>query len=241
MKPNLISVLNQSSKVTDADAAAAVAAIGKQLAQDVAPEWGWVPALEFVPAGQQPTSPVTATISDTPDVQGALGYHDETDAGVPYIKVFVLDGYDWRTTLSHEVLELTGDYSANLWADAPDGTDYAKELCDAVEGDSYAIDGVPVSNFVYQAFFDERAQPGEKLDHLGKLSAPFTMTPGGYQIQRTEPGQVTQVFAKYPEAVSVAEGVVVRFGSAVTAEQRAGKIAKLRARCRRRRHVRRSP
>lgn len=234
MKPVLISVVNQSTKVSEDDVKAAVLAIGKQLARDVAPEWGWTPALEYVPPGATPTSPVTATISDTPDVDGALGYHDETDAGIPYIKVFALDGSDWRTTLSHEVLELTGDYAANRWADAPDGTDYAQELCDAVEGDSYDIDGVPVSNFVYQAFFDERAQPGEKLDYLGKLSAPFTMTPGGYQIQRTEPGKVSQVFARHPEAVSVEAGITVRFGSAVTPEQRAAKIRKLRARSRRR-------
>ncbi len=205
MTPVLVSIVNDSAKVTDAQIIEAIHALAIQLSRDVAPMWGLVPALEFVPKGQVPSG-IPCTISDTPDQPGALGYHDEGPDGIPYIKVFALDGSDWVVTLSHELLELLGDYSASIWVDGPDGFDYAYELCDAVESDTYMIDGVNVSNFAYKAFFDRNAQPGEKLDHLGKLKAPFTMTPGGYQIKRSETGVVSQVFgAEYPEHLKAAK------------------------------------
>lgn len=221
MTPILISVSNASSKVTDAEVQAAILAIASQLANDVAPIWGQVPALEFVPAGQVGTG-CPCTISDTPDQPGALGYHDEGPDGKPYIKVFVVDGYDWVVTLSHEVLELTGNPAANLWADAPDGSDYARELCDAVERDTYAKGGLNVSNFLYPAAFDPNAQPIEKLDHLGNLKAPFTMTSGGYEIHRTEPGATSQVFghgATGTTQVHIGEGVHVVFSPGFPSER----------------------
>lgn len=216
MTPTVIAISNQSTKVTDDQVQAAISAIGIQLARDVAPIWGLVPSLVFVPPNADLAGECSCVISDTPDQPGALGYHDEGSDGVPYIKVFVIDGYDWVTTLSHEILELTGNPAANRWADSPDGSDYAQELCDAVEGDTYAINGLNVSNFVYPAFFDPNAQKGEKLDYLGKLSAPFTMTPGGYEIHRTEPGQVAQVFAARAtegrSAAQVGAQIVLIFG-----------------------------
>lgn len=219
----LISVINQSKLITDQDVERMTAAVGKQLAQDVAPVHGMVPALEFVPHGGTPNG-APCYIIDQPDVDGALGYHDEGADGVPYIKVFVaptLENGGTATsgpnsvsvTLSHEILELVGDGPANAWVDGPDGSDFARELCDAVEGDSYDIDGVSVSNFVFQAFFDPKAQAGSKFDQLGKLSAPFTMTAGGYQIHRTEPGSVEQVFAGHPRGMQVTAGVTVVFGT----------------------------
>lgn len=199
--PVLISILNDSRKVSDDEVAAATPAFGKQLAQDFAPVWGAVPAVEFVPKGGNISGNVTAILSDTPDVEGALGYHDrDPQTGRAYIKVFVVDGYDWRTTMSHEILELVGDAAANRWADGPDGNDYAIEMCDAVEADTYEIDGVPVSNFVYPAFLNPDAQIDDKLDHLGTLTAPFSMSRGGYQIRRTEPGKIDQVFARHEAA-----------------------------------------
>ena len=102
--------------------------------------------------------------------------------------------------MSHELCEMVGDSSCNIWADGPDGHDYAWELCDAVEADAYDIDEVTVSNFLYPAFFDPQAETGSRLDHLGKLAVPFSMTAGGYQIRRSETGKVTQVFAAdFPE------------------------------------------
>lgn len=234
--PVLISVINNSSRVTDEEAEAMTLAVGKQVARDVAPLYGLVPALEFVRAGGSPSaSGVPCFIIDTPDVPGAAGYHDEDETGMAYIKVFtdptldnggsVLTGADSiSVTLSHEVLELIGDAPANKWVDGPHGSDFAYELCDAVEGDSYNIDGVAVSNFVLQAFFDPKASSMSRFDFLGKLGRPFTMTAGGYQITRTEPGRVTQIFAAHTE--DAAPGVHVHFGPDVPAWKRVAKVAK---------------
>lgn len=237
--PTLISIVNASSRVTDDEVAAAMHAFGVQLARDFSPIWGATPGLEFCPSGTQPSGNVLATISDTPDVDGALGYHDETADGQPYIKVFVVDGYDWRTTMSHELLELIGDPGANRWADSPDGDDHAFEMCDATEADSYEIDGVPVSNFLYPAFFNPDAAADDKLDHLGVLTAPFSMSSGGYQIKRTEPGQISQVFARHEatghevvEAVPsnrarCGRSVLVVFSPGYPEAKKAGKVAKV--------------
>jgi hypothetical protein len=243
MTPTVISVSNSSTRVFEDDVKKMTLACGKQLAQHVAPILGLTPAIEYVPKGGKPTyGNCPATIDDTPDVPGALGYHDEDDNAVPYIKVFTISldsGGEVLTgdqavsvTLSHEVLELTGDAPANRWVDGPGGMDYAFELCDAVEGDTYEIDGVAVSNFVLPAWFDPKAKAGESFDYLGKLTAPFTMTAGGYMIVRTEPGKVTQVFAHHANRqkdVDVKEagrGLYLVFGKDFPEHMKAVKIAK---------------
>ena len=202
----IISVFNQSTKVSDADVEKATLAVSKQLSRDVAPFWGLVPALEFVRKGGKPSPDSSpCVISDRPDVEGALGYHDEGRDGVSYIKVFcdpifnsggtaLTGSLSVSAVLSHEVLELVGDGPANRWVDGPDGKDYAFELCDAVEDTFYQVDSVAVSNFLLPAFFDPQASPQSRLDFLGLLSKPFSLTPGGYQIVRTETGKVSQVW-----------------------------------------------
>jgi hypothetical protein len=39
------------------------------------------------------------------------------------------------------------DPVANLWAQAADGTEYAYEMCDPVEEDTFLVDDVQMSNF----------------------------------------------------------------------------------------------
>lgn len=225
--PQLISVLNGFSAVSDADVAAYVKAQGVQFARDVAPIWGICPGIEFTPGAKSaPDGAASMLLSDTLDVDGALGYHDEDSTGLPYIKVADIAGYDWRTTASHECLELKGDSPANIWALGPGNTLVAYELCDAVEGDSYEIDGVPMSNFVLPAWFDPNASSGSRFDFLGKLSKPFTMSSGGYMIVWHITGQATQVFGAHAHEVS--PGLSIHFGPAVTTERRAGIIAKYR-------------
>jgi hypothetical protein len=237
--PQLISVFNQSQRLSDADVAAMTAAGGKQLARDVAPFHGLVPALEFVPRGAVPTpGGCPCYIIDEPDTDGALGYHDEDASGLAFIKVFVnptldnggsaLVGPDSvSVTLSHELCELVGDAPANKWVDGPTGADFAYELCDAVEGDSYEIDGVSVSNFLLQAFFDPHAEKGSRLDFLSKLTRPFSMTRGGYQITRSEPGKVSQVFAAHDaSSVEAAPGIHLHFGPDHPSWKRTTKLAK---------------
>jgi hypothetical protein len=222
----LISVINQSKRVSNTELALITSALGKQMVH-VAPVWGFTPAIEFVPNNKTPDNDaMPCYIVDEPEFDGALGYHDEDENGMAYMKIFVNAIFDnggtlisgpnsLSATMSHEMIEGgVGDTAANIWADSNDGSSYALELCDAVESDTYSIDSVSVSNFVYKSFFDPKAKKGSKFDFLGAVHKPFGMTNGGYQIRRTEPGQITQVFGHSSGSIEyVHKGVVLEYGS----------------------------
>jgi hypothetical protein len=85
---------------------------------------------------------------------------------------------------SHEILETLGDPFADFWSNQPNLPDsplmVALEACDPVEGDSYDIDGIAVSNFVMPEWF--RAGSASSYDYLAKLTNPGTLSPGGYVV-----------------------------------------------------------
>jgi hypothetical protein len=195
-----IAIVNESTLFAKADCDAAVAAVKTQLHDDVAPAWNrFAPDVQaFDKLADVPAGWCILAILDNADQAGALGYHAETPTGQPYGRVFVKvsqrDGTSVSSVLSHEAAEMFADRACNRWAQAPDGTLWAIELGDPVQGDSYQKGGVEVSNFVTQAFFDDTPAPGAKFDHLGKLSAPFTLSPGGYAITMTG-GEVSQIQA----------------------------------------------
>jgi len=145
---------------------------------------------------------------DNSDQANALGYHSVTPTGASYARVFVkpvLDnGGSWlngslsvSAVVSHEAIELLGDPGINIWIDDLNGKLWARELCDAVESDSYVIQGVSVSNFLYPSYFNAFGKA--PFDRLGTLSAPFTLAKGGYAVQMSSAG-AKQVFGEeYPE------------------------------------------
>jgi len=120
-----------------------------------------------------------------PDQPDALGYHDQSEHGLPMLKVFPMldtqDGTSWSVTASHEVLETLADPNLARCAQAPDGKFWAYEVCDAVETDTYEIDGVTLSNFVLPPYFEPPAKlDGVKFDHMGLIKKPYEIRPGGY-------------------------------------------------------------
>lgn len=119
----------------------------------------------------------------TPDIDGALGYHDQTPHGLPVLKVFPLldasDGARWEVTASHEVLEALADPNCARMVQSYDGRLYALEICDACETKSYEIGGVPVSDFVLPAYF-EPVKKAVKFDYMGLISQPLEILEGGY-------------------------------------------------------------
>ena len=132
------------------------------------------------------------------DAADALGYHELTKDGQPISKVFVKttidDGELVSVTACHELFEMTIDPVANLWAEAEDGTEYAYEMCDAVEDTTFTVDGIAMSNFLHPSWFEPfKHPPGTKFDHLGLLKKPFTMTKGGYVITKRN-GKVSEHF-----------------------------------------------
>lgn len=225
----VIAVVNKS-RLDDADVAFYAAAVDAQLREDFVPRWAgltYTPMTFFASTADLPTASGIArlmTIQDTIDVEGAGGYHDFV--GVPRSVTLAGDATSTPVRMSHEAIEVTGDPNADGWVPIPSGLTVAaafvepawlaKEFCDPCEGDTYTkavtilavTRDIPVSNFVLWPYF--QAGSAGPFDFMGRISEPFGMSPGGYQIVRDGNDNVTDVWATK---------------DAVAAEKRAIKLA----------------
>jgi len=205
----LISVVNHTDKeVPDEDLQDALRAINRQIEGDFAPYWGMSATLRL--EGRSAEKPETVELADLrgdaviymwnkADVEDALGYHFQNNRGIPFGFVFTSIakeiGEDWSVTLSHEALELIGDPETNLLVVGPH-PDPAQnrdvfhwfEMCDAVQAQSYKVDGIRVSNFLLPLYFTgtrETDEVGARNDflgreHEGQTLRSFGINPGGY-------------------------------------------------------------
>jgi len=193
----LIAILNQSTVVTNAEAATMTQAIAKQVHLDAAPLWDRSPAAVIFytdPTGVPPAAHGIAIVDNIQDQpKSTLGFHTEDMGGklwgVVGAKAELDSGAsvttgDWSVSsvLSHEVLEMFVDPNCNLWASNGAGKSYSFEVCDPVEAPTYSVDGISVSNFVTPAWFDPLASDSAQFDKLGLLHKPFTMLKGGYLV-----------------------------------------------------------
>jgi hypothetical protein len=152
----------------------------------VAPVWG-TPAV-LIKSTDFVRNAWAIVFLDAADQPGALAYQNLTPDGLPISKVFV------KTTLnnnqlvsvsaSHELVEMLVDPAMNLWTTGPDPeTMYAYEIADPVEGLSFKVNGVDMSDFVYPAYFEIFRRPHSvKFDHQNKVTKPFQILTGGHQI-----------------------------------------------------------
>jgi len=199
----IISVINLSGgAVRDALLQRAIRAVNRQIAYDFAPYWGFGAELRLEgktgrgrtaiePADMRGDAILYIRNHKDPEFDGV---HETTVAGIPYGSVF-LDlaeaiAEEWTVTLSHEALELIGDPEVNLLVRGPHPTEHRKvfhwfEMCDAVQGDTYEVDGVQVSNFVLPLYFTSSNERGGRNDflgteHDGRTLRSFSVNPGGY-------------------------------------------------------------
>jgi len=202
----IISVINLSNgAVSDALLQYAIRAVNRQIADDFEPYWGFGAQLRLEGKTGRSRADVDPAdirgdailyVRKTTDMSDAEGYHDRHFSGIPYGFVF-LDlshalGEDWTVTLSHEALELVGDPQANLLVRGPHPVDRKRqvfhwfEMCDAVQEETYQIDGVSVSNFVLPLYFTSGNERGGRNDFLGTVDADgktlrsFSVNRGGY-------------------------------------------------------------
>lgn len=202
-----------AAEVTPAWLGRCAEACSTQLARDVAPVYGGVYGVRVASSATdvQPGELVFAILDSLPDAPGAIAYHDVAGGDVPVAFLALstcstLD--DVSTAISHELCETAGDASCNLWADDGTGHEWARELCDAVESNSYPIDlgdGQPpvnVSDFLLPSFFGAGASPpysymqgtpSPATATAGFPSSPFSTAPAGYQIERSSGTGETQV------------------------------------------------
>jgi hypothetical protein len=152
----------------------------------VAPVWG-TPA-KLVKTRSIKKNAWAIVFLDNADAPNALAYHDLTPDGLPISKVFVkttLDNKDLvSVSASHELVEMLVDPAINLMTTGPDPRlMYAYESADPVEALSFPINGIPMTDFVYPAYFETFHKPGSvKFDHLDEVKKPFHILTGGYQI-----------------------------------------------------------
>jgi phospholipase C len=200
----LISVVNRAKSISDETLQCAIRAINRQIAEDFEPYWSFGAKLRLEGAiGATPNKQkleemrgdAVLYLWDQTDVEDALGYHEANFCGIPYGFIFTdlckKLKEEWSVTLSHEALELLGDAQGNLLVQGPHPTDPQREvfhwfeMCDAVQSEGYAIDGVKLSNFVLPLYFTPEEQAGGRNDFLGRLYKgkplhSFGVNPGGY-------------------------------------------------------------
>jgi hypothetical protein len=201
----VISVVNHTEgQIKDEVLQSAIRSINRQIEGDFAPHWSLGATLRL--EGRSPTATRKPELADMrgdavlylwnkTDVPGVLGYHDANHRGIPYGVVFTelsqAVGESWTVTLSHEALELIGDSEVNLLVMGPHPAHPQQtvfhwyEMCDAVQAESYAIDGVEVSNFVLPLYFTGGEEMGGRNDFLGRIHSgrtlqSFGVNPGGY-------------------------------------------------------------
>jgi hypothetical protein len=198
----IISIINRTRTLADEKVQRAIRAINRQIAQDFEPYWSFGATLRL--EGNTGARSAKRELSDMRgdaiiylcnriDAEDADGYHDTYDSGIPYGFVLTDLALDpsWTVTLSHEALELIADPQGNMLVKGPHPKHRNRnvfhwfEMCDAVQDEWYAIDGVKVSNFVLPLYFT----PGEQRDgrndflgrrHGGKTLRSFGINPGGY-------------------------------------------------------------
>lgn len=204
----LIAVINESTLVTNAQCETMCAAIQVQLDLHVLPAWNMKAATItfYANKAQVPGYAWVVSMLDNTTQAGALGYHEEdndvVDAFIFAEPVLQNGGavmlytnptqYLVSATLSHEVCEMIGDRFANAFVVGVNGTTlYCQELCDPVEDGTYAItvagQAIGVSNFIFPSWFNPEAKNPQNMpyDYMKVLTAPFTMTSGGYIIEAT--------------------------------------------------------
>lgn len=188
-----IALVNRTSKKTPEEIARCARSIDWQVRADLAPAWGFYASVFYAPKEELlPDSTWRVYLYDEPaDLTGAgrLGYHrfdGATPTPVGHVFVGPSERADepWSAITSHEVIEMLGDPWVNL--EVRRGAElWPRELCDAVQGEYYRtplVDGLEVADFVRPEYFIEGATG--PFDHLGRLSAPFSLAPAGYSLVR---------------------------------------------------------
>jgi hypothetical protein len=191
----IITIIDRSKgKLTKSEVSRAASAVNTQVKRDFAPFWGTSSKIKVADSlGNASDYPMQDNcviyLQKEVDVDDALGYHATNNEGIPFGVVFTdlseKLGEPWTVTLSHEVLELIGDPQANLTAIGPHPEKKSQvvfhwfEMCDAVQSQTYSINGVEVSNFVLPFYFTPGAQSGRN-DFLNTQLPSFGVNPGGY-------------------------------------------------------------
>ncbi|KQZ63595.1 hypothetical protein ASD53_18865 [Lysobacter sp. Root559] len=206
----IVSVFNLShGAISDIRMQEVIRAINVQIARDFEPYWGFGAALRL--EGHTAHRGKRRFKFDPMDMRGdgvlyvldrfdeeLAGAH-ETDfrgvpAGVVYLDLSKGLQEDWSVSLSHEALEMIADPQINLVVQGPHPAGLDRdvfhwfEMCDAVQAQSYLIDGIGVADFVLPLYFTPTPEPGSRNNFMGAVTVgkkafslpSFGVAHGGY-------------------------------------------------------------
>jgi len=162
----------------------------------------------------------------------AEGYHDVTPDGLPFARVFLKDtlaNHDQiSVTASHELAEMLVDPAVNMEVARSERVLYDYEVADPVEADTFLVDGIAMSDFVYPAWFEPFHRPGSTtFDHCKKLRRPFQIRRDGY-ARRFRGGKWKEVFGSHQKALRFAREN--RAGHRTTQRQRRNRLERSKPR-----------
>jgi hypothetical protein len=192
-----IACFNKATVALGVDLDALIAAMQIYIDEYVFPVWG--ASAKLVKTTDFQKGAWAMVFLDNADQPDALAYHDLTPDGLPEAKVFVettlADKQLVSVSASHELVEMLVDPAINMMTTGPDPkATYAYESADPVEELSFPVNDIQMSDFVYPAYFENFHKPGSvQFDHLNKVTKPFQILSGGYQIVLKN-GKETQVF-----------------------------------------------
>lgn len=180
-----LAVINRSS-LPDAAVVRFAGAQQRQITKEFSWVWDTNAAIFAAPDGVQ-LAPDTwrLYLYDEPQNAkdaGMLGHHErpsgqKVPVGASFVRLAEREKESWTEIASHEVLEMLVDPWVNLLV-AKGAVLYSLEVCDPVQGQSYAVDGVELANFVLPAWFIEDVSG--PYDYRKNLKQPFSIAAGGY-------------------------------------------------------------
>jgi hypothetical protein len=191
MREHKVALIDQTGRVPRTDLVRYRNALRRQVNEHLAPVWdvradiSVLAAGKFIPTGTWPIN----IIDSLPGKEG--GVHLDA-GGNPYAEAVY--GDQLSIAISHELLEMLVDPQGTTFRQAIDcdpysggqRVSYLLEVCDPCETTSYEIDGVPVSDFIFPAFYYPYAEA--PFDQCRTLAAPLPrQVPYGCYISWIDP------------------------------------------------------
>lgn len=189
----VVLVLNESTKIPQADVVAALPAFQIAVSRDLAKAWG-TDALLTTDANMDADMVVVIT-NDAPGMCLCFGYHSIDWLGRPVSYVLANPSLEmhesWQLTFTHELFEMLVDPWINHFA-MWNGRTWLVEVGDPCESGYYAywINGVVISDFILPKWYN-KSLPG-KYDQAGLFTRSGQIGRHGYASYRQN-GQWLQV------------------------------------------------
>jgi hypothetical protein len=190
-----IACINKARTDLGVDFGKMIRALQRFVDECLVPVWG-TPA-KLVPSRRELPGAWNLVFLDDADRAKTLGYHRLLKNRLPLAKVFVRSsrkhGEPISLVASHELAEMLVDPGNGFWCFGPKRRLYAFEVCDPVEQEQFALDGLPMSDFLYPAYFQtiRQARPTQ-FDYLKKIARPFQVLRGGFALVRARGRKLTE-------------------------------------------------